>query len=48
MAWKETTLEQYKCPQDRFETHVPDAEWQLVEELPPPPSRLSRSEGLLA
>ncbi len=42
MPWNETTRQQYTRASDRFETDLTDAEWQLVEPLLPPPSKMGR------
>ena len=42
MAWSETTRQQYRRASDRYETDLSDSEWQLIEPLLPPPSKIGR------
>ena len=42
MPWNETTRQQYRRACDRFETDLTDAEWQLIEPLLPPASKMGR------
>ncbi len=42
MPWSETTRQQYRRLARRFETDLTDAEWQVIEPLLPPPSKMGR------
>ncbi len=46
MAWNKTAQEQYKRPEDGYETDLTDAEWSVIEPLIPPPSKMGRPRVL--
>ncbi len=42
MSWNKAAQKTYKRNGERFETDLTDAEWELIEPLLPPPSRMGR------
>ncbi len=42
MSWNKAAQETYKRNGERFETDLTDKEWELIEALLPPPSRMGR------
>ena len=42
MSWSKAAQKTYKRKGERFETDLTDAEWELIEPLLPPPSRMGR------
>ena len=42
MSWNKAARETYKRNGERFETDLTDKEWELIEPLLPPPSRMGR------
>ncbi len=42
MSWNKAAQETYKRNGERFETDLTDREWELIEALLPPPSRMGR------
>ena len=47
MSWNKAAQDVYKRNGDRFETDLTDEEWELIEPLLPPPSKLGRHRTVL-